>query len=254
MTTETQEELQDFWNKLDGDESPAPLVATPTEAPEPPQDLTDKIAGLEAQLGTALQHIQRLDGRFGGLHSHIKKIDGELKTTRGTDVPSTETLKQAKGSPEAMAKLKEEYPAFYDVLAPVITPLMEKEEQRPVELPQNLVTMEQLDERDINRAIETSHKGWTQTVQTPQFHGWFARQAPEVQALAHIPGVDPAVRLLDLYKGTTKTEHDQLNSAAALPRGGGKGGPVTKSLNDMTDEEYWKYLDEQDRQKAARQR
>jgi hypothetical protein len=62
-----------------------------------------------------------------------------------------------------------------------------------------------------------------------------------------------AVRLLDIHaeasKSATSQRTQRLNSAAALPSGRSGGNVRQKAVEDMSPEEYWRYLDEIDRQK-----
>ena len=103
-------------------------------------------------------------------------------------------------------------------------------------------------------AVEIRHPGWQERVRTPEFVGWLQRQNREVQLLAASESPQDAVRLLDLHTealGTASTQRTQrLNSAAALPTGRGGGNTRTKPVEEMSPQEYWRYLDELDRQKG----
>jgi len=63
-----------------------------------------------------------------------------------------------------------------------------------------------------------------------------------------------AVRLLDLHsdamKSVTSQRTQHLSAAAAIPSGRSGGNVRSKAVEDMTPEEYWRYLDELDRQKG----
>ena len=62
-----------------------------------------------------------------------------------------------------------------------------------------------------------------------------------------------AVRLLDLHSNAVNSSASQrtqrLNSAAAIPSRRPGANVRQKAVDDMTPEEYWRYLDELDRQK-----
>lgn len=83
--------------------------------------------------------------------------------------------------------------------------------------------------------------------------GWLQRQPREVQMLAASESPQDAVRLLDLHTEATSSASTQrtqrLNSAAAIPSGRSGANVRQKAVEDMTPDEYWRYLDELDRQK-----
>lgn len=67
---------------------------------------------------------------------------------------------------------------------------------------------------------------------------------------------EQAIRLLDLYaefvnkpNPTTQRDTRRLETAAVLPTGT-RSSVKTKNVDEMTGEEYWRYLDQIDKQKA----
>lgn len=219
------------------------------------QELMDKIAGLEAQVARTTQSVQNVAGHVGGLNAHIKRIQEEVRT-KGHDTPSAAAVAAARTDPEAMNRLREDYPEFAEAMGAALDARLSEIEakipQGNTSVPENVVTKEELQTWKNEMYVESRHEGWKDRVKTPEFAGWLHRQPREVQMLAVSDDPRDAVRLLDLHQEATKKpapNSDHISSAAALPRGRGGSRVTTKSVDQMTPEEYWAYLDEQDRQK-----
>lgn len=288
MSTREQDALSDaekIWAELDAEESGAKAPAatesetSPVEAAEqtpesaapveetgesvesvsPDQLLQDKIAGLEATLSQVTQRLRNAEGHIGGLNSQLKQQQqlAAQVTAKGGEAPSAQELRAAQSSPEAMATLKRDYPEFATAMESALNERVKELEQRltAVQQPQQqFVTPEQLQRMRDEFSVETRHPGWQQRVQTPEFTGWLQRQPREVQMLATSPNPQDAVRLLDLHTDAVKSVSTQrtqrLSSAAAIPSGRNTAPVRSKSIEDMTPEEYWRYLDELDKSKG----
>lgn len=227
-----------------------------TDTVPPPEpsltELMDKINGLETQLVQATGRLRNAEGHIGGLNKQLKAAQQQA-TTQGFDAPNAAELAAAKADPEAMAALKRDYPEFASAMSAalkaeldVMKKQLQPQQQQPA-LPENLVTADDLANMKNDIFVEMHHEGWKDRVRTPQFVGWLTRQSREIQMLASSPDPRDAVRLLDLHAGKPKVSDAGLTSAAALPSGKSGTRVTQKSLDDMTPEEYWRYLDEQDR-------
>jgi len=220
------------------------------------QELLDRVAGLESMLSQADRRLKNAEGHIGGLNAHIRKVQEEVKT-KGASAPTAAEVSAARADPEAMAALKRDYPEFAEAMGAALDARLAELEARipqqvSPQIPENIVTQDDLRQWQNRMYVEAKHEGWEDRVKTPEFAGWLFRQPREVQMLAESDDPRDAVRLLDLHRDATKPRNksnDQLSSAAALPSGRG-GRVTTKSIDDMTPEEYWRYLDEQDRQKG----
>jgi hypothetical protein len=97
--------------------------------------------------------------------------------------------------------------------------------------------------------IEARHPGWRNDVQRPEFVGWMQQQPGEIQALGSSEKAADAIRLLDLYRTPQQQDtqrNNRLAAQASIPSGrfgSGRGKPA----DEMTDAEYWAYLDRQDK-------
>lgn len=292
-TINPQDEAQKIWDQLDAEESgraqppsdapedpPAPAPA-PTESADPaPADqadapkgsdepaptgeqvLLDKIAGLEAMLGQVTQRLRNAEGHIGGLGSQLKQqlATAQQVTAKGGDAPSPGEIRKAQSDPEAMARLKADYPEFADAMESALNERLSaleqqllKQAQQPAQAQQG-VSPEEIAKLRAEMAVEVRHPGWQDRVKTPEFVGWLTRQPREVQLLAASDSPQDAVRLLDLHSEATKSTASQrtqrLSAAAAIPSGRSGANVRQKAVDDMTPEEYWAYLDQLDKQKA----
>lgn len=289
-TVNPQEEAQKIWDQLDAEEkggAPAPTEpevppadnSAPTEptgqapaaqadaprpgeetAPTSEQILMDKIAGLESMLTQVTQRLRNAEGHIGGLGSQLKQQlqTAQQVTATGGAAPSANEIRAAQASPAKMEALKKDYPEFADAMESALNERLSmleqqlRQQQQPVQ--QQGVGPEEIQRLRSEMAVEIRHPGWQDRVQTPEFVGWLNRQPREVQMLAASESPQDAVRLLDLHseaiRSVTSNRTQHLSAAAAIPSGRSGAQARTKAVEDMTPEEYWRYLDELDRQKG----
>lgn len=226
-------------------------------APSSEQMLLDKIAGMESVLTQLTQRLRNAEGHIGGLGSQMKQQlqAAQQFAAKGGDAPSAGEIRDAQRSPEAMARLKSDYPEFAEAMESALNERISMLEQKIVrQAPAaSSVTPEDIARLRAEMAVEVRHPGWQSAVQEPVFQGWLQRQPREVQMLAASESPQDAIRLLDLYSdgGRTATAQrtQRLNSAAAIPSGRSGANARQKAVEDMSPEEYWRYLDELDRNK-----
>ena len=292
-TINPQDEAQKIWDQLEAEESgraqppsdapedpptPAPAPAEPTDpapadpsadankggdepAPTSEQALMDKIAGLETMLGQVTQRLRNAEGHIGGLGSQLKQqlATAHQVAAKGGEAPSPGEIRKAQSDPEAMARLKADYPEFADAMESALNERLStleqqlKQAQQPAQA-QPGVSPDEIAKLRAEMAVEVRHPGWQDRVKTPEFVGWLQRQAREVQLLAASDSPQDAVRLLDLHSEATKSTASQrtqrLSAAAAIPSGRSGANVRQKAVEDMSPEEYWRYLDELDRNKG----
>jgi hypothetical protein len=291
--TNPQDEAQKIWDQLDAEETSKALLddkaegAQETESSDSQkqsdqrqqapadqadasagagaesneQSLMDKIAGLESMLGQVTTRLRNAEGHIGGLNGQLKQQQQLAKqvTSQGGDAPTSDEVRQAQSDPEAMSKLKRDYPEFADAMESALKQQLQEQEQRFKALLENQkggVSHEEIAQMRSELAVETKHPGWQDRVQTPEFMGWLQRQQPEVQMLAASESPRDAIRLLDLHNeaissATSNNKTQRLSSAAAIPSGRSVGSSARgKAVEDMSPQEYWRYLDELDKQKG----
>lgn len=283
-----QDEAKKIWDQLEAEESghaqPAPIVeqdppqepaapAEPTEpapadkadatkpsdepAPTGDQALMDKIAGLESMLTQVTQRLRNAEGHIGGLGSQLKQQQqvAAQVAAKGGDAPSAGEIRAAQTSAKAMEALKRDYPEFAEAMEAALNEQLQALKAAMPQAPQQQpgVTPQEIAKLRAEMAVEVRHPGWQDRVKTPEFIGWIQRQPREVQMLAASDSPQDAVRLLDLHNEAMKSVSSQrtqrLESAAAIPSGRSGGNVRQKAVEDMSPEEYWRYLDELDRQK-----
>lgn len=289
--TTNQEDAKKIWDQLDAEDSgPAPAAdveptadrepafastdqapaehrnADPADAakggdaaaPTGDQALLDKISGLETMLSQVTQRLRNAEGHIGGLGSQLKQQlqTAQQVSSKGGDAPTATEIRDAQRNPEAMARLKSDYPEFAEAMESALNERLSSLEQRIAQQQQPAqagVTPQEISRLRSEMAVEVRHPGWQDRVQTPEFRGWLQRQPREVQMLAASESPQDAVRLLDLHTDATSSASNQrtqrLNSAAAIPSGRSGANVRQKAVEDMTPDEYWRYLDELDRQK-----
>ena len=288
MTTATkpEDEAKRIWEQLDAEDSGATAPAAesdqgPTDsnaaadkaavedasakapAPEAHDDIQsyrDKIAGLETMVQQLSGRVRNAEGHIGGLSSQLKQQiqAAQAVHAQGGDAPSASELRKAQEDPEAFKRLKEDYPEFAAALKPAMDDLVKAELAKFKDLmpkdQQSQFDVQTLTE-SIRRelTVEVRHPGWKKEVKKPEFVGWLQSAPREVQMLAGSDDPEDAVRLLDLYKAPKQkqvtTQNAGIQAAAALPTGR-SSGVRQKSVEDMTPQEYWAYLDSIDKQKG----
>jgi hypothetical protein len=229
-------------------------------APTAEQALLDKITGLETMLGQVTSRLRNAEGHIGGLNSQLKQQvqAAQQVTAKGGEAPTAGEIRAAQQNPEAMTNLKRDYPEFADAMESALNERLSNMEQRLAAQPQQAqqlgVSPDEINRLRAEVAVEIRHPGWQDRVQTPEFVGWLQRQPREVQMLAASESPQDAVRLLDLHTQAASTATSQrtqrLSAAAAIPTGRSGSTARAKAVEDMTPEEYWRYLDELDRKKG----
>jgi len=219
-----------------------------------------ELLGLKTMLTQATERLRNAEGRIGGLNSQLKQFMQAASSTRadGGDAPTREEIAKAQSDPAAMAKLREDYPEFG---AAVKAALDEQVKALRAEMKGNAaakpapagVTQADLASMRAEIAVESRHPGWQERVKTPAFVGWLTSQPREVQMLAASDSPQDAIRLLDLETEARTKGSQQRNqrqeSAAAIPSGRAASARH-KPVESMNKEEYWRYLDEIDKQKG----
>jgi hypothetical protein len=281
MTTETsnQEEAKKIWAQLEAEENgtaepQAPEVdeapeldtaqavsesqeQTQTEEDDDPKALRQKLAGMEAIITQLSGRLRNAEGHIGGLNSQVKQQLEAAKQVKaaGADAPSTGEIRAAQDNPAAMAELERDYPEFAKALKPAIEATLASRmaayEQRmqPAQPTGEFASKQEIESFKAELRVESRHPGWQETVAKPEFIGWLQSGPREYQMLAGSNEPSDAIRLLDIYNESKKTSGrstTRLTSAAAMPTGQ-RSAVRTKNVDDMTSQEYWRYLDQLDK-------
>lgn len=278
----TQEDAQRIWDEMDAADDAAPSTSTAAEheevparqeaaqaAPnEPvidpyeglPQNVRDELIGMKSLVSQLTGRLRNAEGHIGGLKSQLAQQVDVAKSVRsaGGEAPTAAQLRTAQADPEAFARLREDYPEFATAIDAFVG-------QKLKDSLSTLAPAEALSKQDVAEAmntlrdqieretyVELQHRGWKKLVKTPEFVGWFEQQPREVKTLGGSEDPDDAVRLLDMFAESRTRRANQnthLHAAAAIPSGRGMGVKV-KPVDEMTPQEFWRYLDETERANA----
>lgn len=240
----------------------APAAATEPQADDPlagvPQVLRDEIAGLRASNAQLQHQVRQAHGKLGELNALVRQSVQAAQHVRsaGGDAPSAGEIAAAQGSAKKFEKLREEYPDFSEAIDEFVSAKVgQSVDAQQVDSLQQQLAQERAERELLARKtqVEIRHPGWEREIVTPAFGGWLERQLPEIRMLADSNEPAAAIRVLDLYKQerarAPSLNHD-LHSAAAI-QGGRRSTPRQKPVEEMTAEEYWDYLEAQDRAAAS---
>jgi hypothetical protein len=281
MTVNIQDEAKRIWDEMDaadsGNTDPVEIVAeeeqgtaqaAPTKAPpaptvdeDDPKVLRNKLANMEAMVQQLGGRLRNAEGHIGGLNSQLKSQLEAAKTVvkAGGDAPSANQIREAQGDPEAMADLARDYPELAKALRPAMeATFSERFRELEKRLPsaaqeEGGLTRKELQAFKSEMLVESSHKGWQAVVGGADFSSWLSSSPREHQLLAQSDAPADAIRLLDMYNEAKRDapiqKQQRLSSAAAMPTG--QRSPArTKNVDDMTAQEFWRYQDQLDKQKA----
>jgi len=223
-----------------------------------PDAVRHEVTGLKAMVAQMQDRLRNAEGHIGGLKSQAKRT-AQTPASADQAAPSASEIRAAQGDSKKMAAMLESYPEFgaamKEALDERVDQITATLRQAQPGLPQNVVTKEQLDAMRREMLVESTHPGWQERVAQPAFQGWLMSQPREVQMLAASDSPQDAIRLLDLHTTATDPKAGQqrqqrLNSAAVIPTGRGTSTVRAKPVEQMSKDEYWRYLDEIDRQGA----
>jgi hypothetical protein len=259
------------------DATPAtPAAEVKVDTPAPNND--DPYAGLHPTIRAKLEsqdllaeRLRKAEGHIGGLSSENKRINAELAAAKAAaeavrSAPSQTQVANAQRSTEKWDQLKQDFPEWADALEERLggnaQPDLEalRNQIRDELTPQLTSDISARLKADIaaeteGRLVNVAHRGWKDTVKTPDFQTWYGQQPDHVKALGASPTAEDAITLLDHFKAQTANKPDaaaikasrqqRMQEAATVARGTASMAPV-KSTDDMSPEEYWAHLARQD--------
>jgi hypothetical protein len=208
-----------------------------------------RLIGLEKQNEQLQQRVRNVEGHIGGLKSQLTARQAPAAATPGAaEAPTAAELQQAQSSPEAMQNLKRDYPEFAEAIEAVVG---QSTAQLRAELARQQPQEAGLTQQHVHEAIvEFAHPKWKELVVQPEFVGWLEQQPEEVKRLAASDLAADAVKLLDTFKAPNPVldqRNRRLESQAGIPSGRA-GSSRGKSVDEMSDQEYWAHLDKLDKQ------
>lgn len=276
------EYTQDAWNDVAAEREDPPqnapeqqsVAAEPevresAPAADPLADVNPEVRSRLAkldELATAMpqlvNELREARGRIGSLQSQWAKAQQQLQSQ-----PSQAQIAAAK-TPDKWEALKKDFPEWGDAISEFFdhrAAALGRQTGPSQEEIEQLVTQRAEAataglKKQLNEALVTAaHRGWRDTVKTPEFSSWFQAQPAEVQNLAGSTQAEDAIRMLDLYdtakraKPVTevKQERSQRLAAAASAPTRAAGGVTSKKFEDMTPKEQWDFM-ARESERAAR--
>jgi len=207
--------------------------------------------------------LKQAESRIGGAERRLH--EAKVAAEKVVEAPSAEQIAKAAKSEEKMNALKEDFPEWGDVLEETKNELTAQTAELAKKIPDVEALRGSLNQEVEARvdavrkemaieAVRAIHEDLDEIKVSPQFIDWVNKQPPETVAKLGSWKPSDAIKVLNSYKDflankkspkTIAEERQQrLESAAADNRKNGK--PIkTKSLDDMTDEEYRAYVAKQ---------
>lgn len=234
----------------------------PEKQPEQPTTQVDPVLEeIRATLSKLDGRVRNTEGHIGGLNSAFSRFQQEQQAAAqaaatqrhsGNDAPSSAQMAAASKDLTKWNQLKADFPEWGDALeerlGALAVPRVDENALR-AQWQQEMQQREAALQAQLGELrIEVAHRGWKQTVKTPEFHEWRRSQGPEVEALAHSSRPEDAIRMLDLYQEAAKArlpqtaqqiEADRRARLAAAAAPSGVAGSTRRSVNEMTDDEVW---------------
>jgi hypothetical protein len=268
-------EAQAIWNQLEeedvaaappqetapeaGDDAPEadskPVEPAP-EAPAAPSEpeSTPAVDPVRQELEELKHLVKSTVGRVGALQSELQKI-GSAAATRVADSPSEKQIAAASADPEKWSRMKEDFPDWAEAVEAFVSsraPAASGADPKVVELEGSVKTLsDQLRETALD-AVALAEPDYETVLRSEGFGRWFKAKSPEDQqrlgssmkASVVISTIRDYRKFEDSQKAK-QTSSAKKVAAAAMPSG--VTPPLGKSPDDMSPQELWAYLDEQER-------
>lgn len=281
----TEQSAQAIWDELDQEESgKAPSKdAAPTEPAakpvEPDQPATEAKAddesvqpeqepvsetpsaeptALDKRLDELTHLVKSTAGRVGALQSELTKI-GQTAAKGVSEAPSQSAIATAAKTPEKWARMKEDFPEWAEAVESLVGTVAQPkagDSDAVVELRKEIQAIHQQAYEDAKDIVSDIDPQWEEKVRSPEFAAWL-KTKPEDEQQRIAQSVRPRVVLnaIKSFEADRKAAADRAAknksrvAAAAMPSG--NSPTPRKNVDDMSEAEYWAYLDEQDKKAQA---
>lgn len=208
------------------------------------------------QIPQLIQHVKTADGRVAAMQRELDVSKNAAKAA--STGPSAAQIAAASGSLEKWDSLKTDFPEWADAteqfvkaslagFSPQQTQGLDPQQVEEM-VEQRMQQVRAETQRTVEEAkVEGKHPTWREEIQTDGFVAWFAKQQPEVQALARSPVGRDAIRMLDLYEeakakpASAVRSERQAKLAAAVSTKPGSSNSAGKTVAEMSPEELWNY-------------
>lgn len=261
---ENPESSQNPSEKPDNDNPPAAKPETKDPEPDPwegvPPAVKSTIETLQQSNQNLGDRLKQSEKRIGSLTNELHNAKEAAKTLQKEkdDAPTPDQIEAAKASKQKWEDLKAEFPEWADateaLLAAQKKELTDEFEKKLEALPKPKTeadsnVLQEFKGQIIDDFIETHHRGWKETVKTPEFVEWVKGQNDDIKAKMASDRVPDAIFVLDMF-GESKTgttagkspaeiaaERKRRLASSQVPSSGRSRKPA-KTEDDMTDDEY----------------
>lgn len=214
-------------------------------------------------LNTIDYRLKQAENRVGSLQNVIQNTPTPKKPeTKANTAPNEEQIAAAAKNDKAWSDLKEEYPEWQEVLDVIEQRIAGKPAEPSVDIASMRAELETDFSKKLTdlqagfeiRLVGVKHKDWQQIVNSEEYATWLSSQAPEIQHKANYSErAEDAIDVLDNFVNRKKSASEQKDAESIQQkrdkrlansqtvRGSGKA-IKTKSVDDMTNEEYREYL------------
>ena len=204
----------------------AQAAAAQVQQPEDPlAALTRRLDESIAANGNLANTVNSLNGRVRTLQSELEKSAAAAATVAaaGVEAPNAAQIAAAAKTPEKWAAVKADFPEWADAMEEFVTSSLAGFKPAQVAPAAPALSEEkvgQITQSAIQQAIqqrehglvESRHKGWRDTVKTPEFQAWMKVQPENVKALAASDYAIDAIQLFDLYKTPAQRQATDLTA------------------------------------------
>lgn len=233
-------------NETEEGQDPATPASSSESAPQAP--LSEEHVALLKQIPELTHLVKTTIGRVGSLQSELQRI-GHAAAKSADDAPSSKQITAASADPRSWAKLKEDFPDWAEGVEAFVSSRIPSAPPK-VDLSAELTPhVERIRQELAIETVAAFEPDWESTVTSQAFKKWFHSQPADYQRRAGEswrPG--EVLATIKEFRAAQQPQGEQPKrnlAAASIPKSVSKPN-IRKPVDEMTPDEYWRYLDEQE--------
>lgn len=248
---EPEQSEQAHAEESDGEQPEGQAQATPasssTSAPQAP--LSEEHVALLKQIPELTHLVKTTIGRVGSLQSELQRI-GHAAAKSAGDSPSAGQINAASSDPKSWAKLKEDFPDWAEGVEAFVSSRIPSAPPK-VDLGAELTPhVERIRQELAVETVAAFEPDWESTVTSQAFKKWFRSQPADYQKRAGESWRPQEVlaTIRDFRSASQPQDAAPAKrnlAAASIPKSVSKPN-IRKPVDEMSPQEYWRYLDEQE--------
>lgn len=223
----------------------------------------DERSALKKQIDELTGLVKSTVGRVSALQSEMTKI-GTAAATKVGDAPNKDQIAASSASPEKWQQLKSDFPDWAEAVEAYVGskvqagPAVNVDEILTRARNDALSTVQSQRDAEITEEIGEKHEDGMDVIRSDSFKKWLDTQPKSyADRVAGTMRASLIIDAIDKFKAASTPPANQQPTpksrlaAAAIPSGTPKSALLKKSVDEMSDQEYWAYLNEQDRKSGA---